>query len=187
MVDQVPEVRMQGMRDRQPAGDAARASNLLSVQEPRLREPMEGSDTTTASEDCAVSETKELGKLEGIPFRPLKPFVDGWRHVVHHDKTKTLHYFRDFQSLCQRWCIGFTDPLNLDDRKWDDPLGPVCHTCAGLTEGDREAKRDCCPICGHQFSEVRDINICTTDHRGWGVAFLREELIHRDDDYAWVQ
>jgi hypothetical protein len=44
--------------------------------------------------------------------------------------------------------------------------------------------RDCCPICGHQFQEVQDVNVCPTEHYG-EQEFTRDELISEDDDYAW--
>lgn len=45
--------------------------------------------------------------------------------------------------------------------------------------------KNCCPICGYQFDEVEDINICPTGHEGWGNKFTKDELITEDDDYAW--
>jgi DNA-directed RNA polymerase alpha subunit len=65
VVDQVPDLRLQGEGDRKPSGDAVGAANLLSMQEPDLREPMEGFATTAASEDCAVTnkDLHELGSL----------------------------------------------------------------------------------------------------------------------------
>lgn len=45
-------------------------------------------------------------------------------------------------------------------------------------------ERDRCPICGHQFVEVKDVNVCPTEHGGQ-QEFAREELIGEDDDYAW--
>lgn len=44
--------------------------------------------------------------------------------------------------------------------------------------------KDRCPICGYQFDEVLDINICPTLHYGENN-FTPDELITDDDDYAW--
>lgn len=47
------------------------------------------------------------------------------------------------------------------------------------------AVKDCCPICGHQFFEVKPVNVCPTGHPGLGQEFTPEELIGCWDDYAW--
>ena len=48
-----------------------------------------------------------------------------------------------------------------------------------------DSVKDCCPICGHQFDVVQDINICPTPHESDGQEFPRDELIGILDDYLW--
>jgi hypothetical protein len=40
---------------------------------------------------------------------------------------------------------------------------------------------DCCPVCGHQFDEVKSINVCLR----CGEQSAPDQLIHEEDDYAW--
>ncbi len=50
---------------------------------------------------------------------------------------------------------------------------------------DEENKvKDHCPICGHRFDEVKDVNVCPTTHHGENE-FGRDELIGCYDDHAW--
>ena len=52
---------------------------------------------------------------------------------------------------------------------------------------EKDSRHVCCPICGHEFDEVKDTgNICPTPHYGVQT-FDREQLIGSDDDYAWVE
>ena len=48
--------------------------------------------------------------------------------------------------------------------------------------------RECCPICGREFEEVHEANLCNHGAR-WITAevFTPEELITSDDDYAWCE
>lgn len=57
---------------------------------------------------------------------------------------------------------------------------------AQITITPIDPKRCCCPICGHEFDEVKEINICPTQHYG-RQEFIPDELITDDDDYAWCQ
>jgi hypothetical protein len=44
--------------------------------------------------------------------------------------------------------------------------------------------RVCCPVCGYEFDEVKDVNVCPTRH--YGIQnFTPDELLNTDDDYAW--
>lgn len=43
-----------------------------------------------------------------------------------------------------------------------------------------------CPICGHEFHPVENINVCPTQHYG-EQEFTRDQLIGEDDDYLWCQ
>lgn len=45
-----------------------------------------------------------------------------------------------------------------------------------------EMKKNCCPICGHEFEEINDINVCPN----CGEVSKPEDLITEDDDYLWV-
>jgi hypothetical protein len=45
-------------------------------------------------------------------------------------------------------------------------------------------EKDTCPICGHQFDEVEEENVCPTYHYG-EQTFKPEDLITDDDDYLW--
>ena len=47
-----------------------------------------------------------------------------------------------------------------------------------------DEEKCCCPICGHVFDPVEDINMCPTEH--YQHLFSRDELIGYDEDYAWV-
>jgi rubredoxin len=44
--------------------------------------------------------------------------------------------------------------------------------------------RNRCPICGHEFDEVKAVNVCPTIHYG-EQEFTPDDLITDDDDYAW--
>lgn len=41
-----------------------------------------------------------------------------------------------------------------------------------------------CPICGHEFDDVYEANVCPVPHYHEQV-FTPEELISSDSDYAW--
>lgn len=42
--------------------------------------------------------------------------------------------------------------------------------------------RDCCPICGYQFDDVRKVQVCPYCYEESEA----DKLITLDDDYAWV-
>lgn len=44
-------------------------------------------------------------------------------------------------------------------------------------------EKDRCPICGHQFDEVQDLNVCPKEHPV--PPLWPEELITEVDDYEW--
>lgn len=48
----------------------------------------------------------------------------------------------------------------------------------------KKLAKNVCPICGHEFYEVKELNVCK-HHGPWTEAFTREELITDEDDYAW--
>ena len=52
-----------------------------------------------------------------------------------------------------------------------------------IVEEENKVK-NCCPICGHEFEEIKPINVCPTFHY-FEQEFKPEELIGRWDDYAW--
>ena len=42
--------------------------------------------------------------------------------------------------------------------------------------------KNCCPICGHEFEVICDINKCPQ----CGEITRKDKLITEDDDYLWV-
>lgn len=64
---------------------------------------------------------------------------------------------------------------------------PLFCECAAASESVRQNQGRCaCPICGHEFDEVKPINVCENSghhKREW----TPEELIGPYDDYEWCQ
>jgi hypothetical protein len=67
------------------------------------------------------------------------------------------------------------------NEKYKGPRGPVNRQRCNMDQ----KPRDCCPVCGYQFEEVKELNECPR-HKPT-ESFAPDELIAEDDDYAYCE
>lgn len=78
----------------------------------------------------------------------------------------------------------FEDPA---DRVWEQVIQAL-NVPAPEPPPTPPSPRDCCPICGHQFDEVKEVNVCPCKGH-WNIQkeFTPDELITDSDDYLYCQ